>query len=179
MTKNLDKDGLSSIVDNYQLFYVDLWGVVHNGVIIYKEAIKALKEISKKNKDFILLTNAPRPNNTVINFLKNMGLDQSKCKKVSTSGEVALKYLKSKYKGLKFFHVGPPRDFDLFKSFEEFKVNNLDLFLDKIIHTKLLDVIGVIVIHRHKNSSDKIPVKLKTVTTKNYGLSKIIFLKFT
>ena len=55
-----------------------------------------------------------------------MGLDQSKCKKVSTSGEVALKCLKSKYKGLKFFHVGPPRDFDLFKSFEEFKVNNLD-----------------------------------------------------
>ena len=43
MTKNLDKEGLSSIVDNYQLFYVDLWGVVHNGVIIYKEAIKALK----------------------------------------------------------------------------------------------------------------------------------------
>ena len=44
MTKNLDKEGLSSIVDNYQLFYIDLWGVVHNGVTLHYEAIKALKE---------------------------------------------------------------------------------------------------------------------------------------
>ena len=50
MTKNLDKEGLSSIVDKYQLFYVDLWGVVHNGVTLYVEAIKTLKEISKKKK---------------------------------------------------------------------------------------------------------------------------------
>ena len=57
MTKNLDKEGLSSIVDNYQLFYVDLWGVVHNGVSLHHEAIKAIKEISKKWKDYILLTN--------------------------------------------------------------------------------------------------------------------------
>ena len=45
MTKNLDKEGLSSIVDNYQLFYIDLWGVVHNGITLYEEAILALKEI--------------------------------------------------------------------------------------------------------------------------------------
>ena len=50
MTKNLDKVGLSSIVDNYQLFYVDLWGVVHNGIVLHKEAIKTLKEITKKKK---------------------------------------------------------------------------------------------------------------------------------
>ena len=57
MTKNLDEDGLSSIVDNYQLFYIDLWGVVHNGVSLHQEAIKALKEIKKKGKKYILLTN--------------------------------------------------------------------------------------------------------------------------
>ena len=38
MTKNLDKEGLSSIVDNYQLFYIDLWGVVHNGVSLHVES---------------------------------------------------------------------------------------------------------------------------------------------
>ena len=41
MAKNLDKEGLSSIVDNYQLFYIDLWGVVHNGVSLHKEALNA------------------------------------------------------------------------------------------------------------------------------------------
>ena len=65
MTKNLDKEGLSSIADNYQLFYVDLWGVVHNGVTLHNEAIKVLKEINRKKKDYILLTNAPRPNHVV------------------------------------------------------------------------------------------------------------------
>ena len=50
MTKNLDKEGLSSIADNYQLFYIDLWGVVHNGINLHSEAINALKQISKKKK---------------------------------------------------------------------------------------------------------------------------------
>ena len=55
MTKNLDKEGFSSIVDNYQLFYVDLWGVIHNGVSLHKEAINTLKEITKKKKIMFFL----------------------------------------------------------------------------------------------------------------------------
>ena len=138
MTINLDKTGLKSIINDIDLLFIDIWGVLHNGIKLYKESLNVLDKLEQSKKEYILLTNAPRPNNTVINFLMNMGLDQSKCKKVSTSGEVALKYLKSKYKGLKFFHVGPPRDFDLFKSFEEFKVNNLDES-DFIICTGLYD----------------------------------------
>ena len=100
MTKNLDKDGFCSIVDNYQLFYIDLWGVIHNGINLHKEAIKVLKEISKKGKEYILLTNAPRPNSTVLKFLKKMGLDNEKCKNVYTSGEAALNYLDNNCKDL-------------------------------------------------------------------------------
>ena len=74
MTKNLDKDGLSSIANNYQLFYIDLWGVVHNGIKLHNEAINALKQISNINKDYVLLTNAPRPNEVVKNFLEKMGM---------------------------------------------------------------------------------------------------------
>ena len=36
MTKNLDKEGLRSIVANYDIFYIDLWGVVHNGIASQK-----------------------------------------------------------------------------------------------------------------------------------------------
>ena len=91
MTKNLDKDGLSSIVDNYQLFYVDLWGVVHNGVSLHQEAIKALNEITKKKKDYILLTNAPRPNHAVKSCLEKLGMEKKMREHDITSGEAAVK----------------------------------------------------------------------------------------
>ena len=37
MTKNLDIEGLKSIAENYDLFYIDLWGVVHNGINYMKK----------------------------------------------------------------------------------------------------------------------------------------------
>ena len=126
MTKNLDKEGLSSIADNYQLFYVDLWGVVHNGVTLHLEAIKALKEINKKKKDYILLTNAPRPNHAVKSFLEKLGMEKEIRDHVFTSGEAALIYLKKNLIDKNFFHVGPPRDFDLFKDFEKMKIDNIE-----------------------------------------------------
>ena len=55
MTKNLDKEGLRIIAHKYQLFYIDLWGVIHNGVELYENAILTLNELSKLQKDFVLL----------------------------------------------------------------------------------------------------------------------------
>ena len=126
MTKNLDTKGLQSIVENYDLFYIDLWGVVHNGIHLHNEAINVLKKLSELKKDFILLTNAPRPNSIVKNFLEKMGMDQRIRNHVFTSGEAALNYLKNNYSKEKFFHIGPPRDFDLFLSFKDNKCKNID-----------------------------------------------------
>ena len=89
MSKNIDTEGLRSIVEDYDLFFIDIWGVVHNGIKLHKKAIQALLEIEKIKKDYVLLTNAPRPNNTVKLFLDKMGLDKSIQNKVYTSGEAA------------------------------------------------------------------------------------------
>ena len=126
MTKNLDVTGLKSIANSYDLFFIDIWGVVHNGINLNKPSIEVLENLSNLNKEFVLLTNAPRPNITVINFLEKMGLDKNFFKNVFTSGEAALKYLIKDLKNKKFFHIGPPRDFDLFKSFQENKVSNIN-----------------------------------------------------
>ena len=126
MTKNLDQEGLRSIMENYDLFYIDLWGVVHNGIHLHNEAINVLRKLSELKKDFILLTNAPRPNLIVKNFLEKMGMDQRIRNHVFTSGEAALNYLKNNYSKEKFFHIGPPRDFDLFLSFKDNKCKNID-----------------------------------------------------
>ncbi|MDB4246787.1 TIGR01459 family HAD-type hydrolase, partial [Candidatus Pelagibacter sp.] len=125
MTKNLDNDGLRSIVENYDIFYIDLWGVVHNGITLHKNAIEALEKITKANKDYVLLTNAPRPNKTVNNSLEKMGMSKEIREKVYSSGEAALNYLKKNLLADKFYHVGPPKDYDLFLDFKKNKTENV------------------------------------------------------
>jgi HAD superfamily hydrolase (TIGR01459 family) len=132
MTKNLDQAGLSSIAENYSLFYIDLWGVVHNGISLHKEAIRVLNELEKNGKEYVLLTNAPRPNDTVKFFLEKMGLNENIRNHVFSSGEAALSYLKNHFSSQKFYHIGPSRDFDLFKDFKKNKNLNIadcDYFL--------------------------------------------------
>ncbi len=125
MSKNLEESGLKSIVSKYDLFFIDIWGVVHNGIKLHGNAVKVLEELSNNKKKFILLTNAPRPNLTVINTLKKMGLSNF-FDTVFTSGEAARRYLLENFNNKKFFHLGPPRDFDLFKTFENNKVLNIE-----------------------------------------------------
>ena len=137
MTKNLDHLGLRSVADNYDLFFIDLWGVLHNGIKLYDDSTEVLDNLSKANKSFILLTNAPRPNKNVINFLKKIGLKKY-FENVFTSGEAAYKHLVSELNKQKFFHIGPPRDFDLFKNIEKDNVLNIE-DADYLLCTGLFD----------------------------------------
>ena len=66
-----------------------------------------------------------------------MGLDQKKAQQVYTSGQAALDQLKTMdFKN--FFHIGPPRDFDLFKIFENQKTEKID-DCDFLLCTGLFD----------------------------------------
>jgi HAD superfamily hydrolase (TIGR01459 family) len=121
MSKNLDNNGLRSIVENYDIFYIDLWGVIHNGINLHKNAIETLEEITKAKKQYVLLTNAPRPNKTVKSILEKMGMNKEIREKVYSSGEAALSYLKKNLLDNKFYHLGPARDFDLFLDFKKNK----------------------------------------------------------
>ena len=126
MTKNLDKEGFKAIVEKYELFYIDLWGVMHNGEKLFENAILVLKELLKLKKDFVLLTNAPRPNLNVKNFLEKMGMEKNLRDHVFTSGQAAIGYLKKNFFSDKFYHVGPPRDFDLFRDLKGNKVEKIE-----------------------------------------------------
>ncbi len=138
MTKNIDQEGLSSIAHHYDLFYIDLWGVIHNGIKLYQEAIKVLNELDKNGKEYVLLTNAPRPSETVKSFLKKMNLDENIRRHVFSSGEAAIKFLKNNFSSLKFHHIGPPKDFDLYKDFKKNKSENIETS-DYLLCTGLFD----------------------------------------
>ena len=105
MSENLDNKGLKAIAMNYDIFYIDLWGVIHNGINLHKNAIEVLEEITKARKQYILLTNAPRPNKTVKSFLEKMGMNKEIRENVYSSGEAALSYLKKNLLDEKFYHL--------------------------------------------------------------------------
>ena len=81
MTKEMTKKeikGLKEICNKYDIFFIDLWGVIHNGIQLYSEAIEVLENLYKLNKKFILMSNAPRPSKDVEKFLLKMFLPQGK-----------------------------------------------------------------------------------------------------
>ena len=123
--------GLRQVQNKYDAFFIDLWGVIHNGIQLYPEAIDVLENLNKLNKRFVLLSNAPRPAKSVEKYLVNLKMDKIFLKNVFTSGEAALQSLKKNIYGKKFYHIGPKRDNDLIVGLEKNKTNieNCDFIL--------------------------------------------------
>jgi len=111
--------GLSQVQSKYDAFFIDLWGVIHNGIQLYPEAIDVLENLNKLKKRFVLISNAPRPTRSVEKYLINLKMNKVFLKNVFTSGEAALKTLKEEIYGEKFYHLGPKRDEDLIKNFKK------------------------------------------------------------
>ena len=120
MSRKLIK-GLSEVQSKYDAFFIDLWGVIHNGIQLYPDAINVLEKLNKLNKRFVLISNAPRPSKSVKKYLINLKMDKIYLKNVFTSGEAALQTLKNNIYGKKFYHLGPKRDNDLINSFKKNK----------------------------------------------------------
>ena len=129
--------GLSQVHNKYDAFFIDLWGVVHNGLQLNSGAIEVLEKLNKLNKRFVLMSNAPRPAKNVEKFLLKLKMNKKLLKNIFTSGEASLKSLQRNTYGKNFYHLGPQRDESLFIGFEENK-KNLDK-ADFILCTGFLD----------------------------------------
>jgi len=129
--------GLEQVQSKYDAFFIDLWGVVHNGIELYPDAINVLENLIKSNKRFVLMSNAPRPSKDVGSFLLKLKMKKILVKNIFTSGEAARKSLHKNIYGNKFYHLGPQRDNSLFKGLEKNKKNLEDA--DFILCTGFLD----------------------------------------
>ena len=114
-------DHLSKIYNEYGVFLIDLWGVMHNGIRLNASAVDVINKLDTKGKKVIFLSNAPRPTKQVVEFLKRLKMEEKFFKNVLTSGEAALKSLKEKKFGEKFYHLGPKRDDSLFSHMKKDK----------------------------------------------------------
>ena len=116
---------ISVIEKNYSLFLIDLWGVIHNGIKIFPEILEVLRNLQKKKKEIIFITNAPRRALVIENQLTEFGIDRKLYSRVISSGEITWRYLFEKFrdKNVNILHIGPPRDNHLIDGLTYKKVN--------------------------------------------------------
>ena len=68
--------------------------------------------------------------------------------------------------------------FDLIFCDPPFKSSDIDILIKSIFDKKILRENGIIILHRNKNTLEKLPNCLQIIETRKYGLSKIFFGKF-
>ena len=105
--------GLSEIVADYRYILCDAWGVVHNGVTAYPAAVDALKRCRQAGRKVLIITNAPRPKQQVMEQFTRLGVDHDAFDAIITSGEAARDYLAAR-PGIRIHHVGEERDLAIY-----------------------------------------------------------------
>lgn len=106
----------SEISERYDAAFVDLWGCMHNGINAHPEAVKAMQEFRAKGGLVILVTNSPRPWDSVAHQISEFGIPDDAWDAIATSGDSARGAMYRGIVGTKVWFMGEtPRDDDFFK----------------------------------------------------------------
>jgi HAD superfamily hydrolase (TIGR01459 family) len=100
---------LRDLVDGVEVILSDIWGVVHNGLEAFPEACEALHTFRGRGGTVILITNAPRPADSVQRQLRKLGVADETYDAIVSSGDLTRHFV-ADHPGKKIFWVGPERD---------------------------------------------------------------------
>ena len=81
-------EGLANIINQYDVFILDQWGVLHDGIKGYIQAIKCVEKLHQEKKEIIIISNSSKRKETTIKKLPNLGFDPKYFMEVITSGEM-------------------------------------------------------------------------------------------
>ena len=105
---------MKALINDYDSFIIDLWGVMHDGTTLYPGAADALAAIHAAGKPAIFLSNAPRRAEKAQVVLDRLGIPRDHYQQVITSGEVAFQWLRDeKPYGPNYYYLGPSKDEDV------------------------------------------------------------------
>ena len=99
---------LNEITANYQAIFCDVWGVVHNGEWSFPEASKALEQARGDGLAVVLVTNAPRRHDKIIEQLGQLGVPRSAYDRIVTSGDATRGMIADGPR--RVFHIGNDRE---------------------------------------------------------------------
>jgi HAD superfamily hydrolase (TIGR01459 family) len=100
---------LRDLVGGVEVVLSDIWGVVHNGLESFPEACAALHACRQQGGTVILITNAPRPADSVQRQLRKLGVADDVYDAIVSSGDLTRSFV-ADHPGQKIFWVGPDRD---------------------------------------------------------------------
>jgi HAD superfamily hydrolase (TIGR01459 family) len=109
MTSLRFAERLSDLVDGVEVILSDIWGVVHNGLESFPEACEALHTYRERGGTVILITNAPRPADSVQRQLRKLGVADETYDAIVSSGDLTRNFV-ADHPGKKMFWIGPDRD---------------------------------------------------------------------
>ena len=100
---------LRDLIDGVDVVLSDIWGVVHNGLEAFPEACEALHQFRNRGGTVILITNAPRPADSVQRQLRKLGVADDTYDAIVSSGDLTRLFV-ADHPGKKMFWLGPERD---------------------------------------------------------------------
>src|SRR5574343_1449199 len=72
----------------FDTYFIDIWGVLHQGGVLFPGVLKSLEFLKSHNKQILLLSNAPRRAKKVESFLSGIGVKNGQhFDNILTSGE--------------------------------------------------------------------------------------------
>ena len=110
-------ESISKIVDKYDLFILDQWGVMHDGKAGYSHSIDCVDKLVQLKKKIIIISNTSKRKETTIEKLTKLGFKKNDFFEVMTSGEIIWQNLCTK--SHKFIKTLGPNCYYLFDETKE------------------------------------------------------------
>ena len=110
-------DSIREIGGGRRVWFVDIWGVMHNGRDAFPDASAATRAFRDTGGVVVLLSNSPRPSPDLQEQLRLIGVPDEAYDATVSSGDLTRHEL-AKHKGARVFHLGPERDRPIFENAE-------------------------------------------------------------
>jgi HAD superfamily hydrolase (TIGR01459 family) len=99
---------LRDLTGDVDVVLSDIWGVVHNGIEAFPEACEALHRFRQQGGTVILITNAPRPADSVQRQLRKLAIADDVYDAMVTSGDLTRHFV-ADHPGKKMYWIGSER----------------------------------------------------------------------
>jgi len=90
--------GVRDIVDDYDTFLLDMWGVMHDGSVPFDGVLECIQLLKAANKRMVILSNSSKRQDNSVKMLTKLGFDPSDFESIITSGEVSWNMLSGNLK---------------------------------------------------------------------------------